>query len=227
MPVATLPRPLTPANLHSPIYVFWDNSNVFISAKSVASQNEGRYGAPHIRIEFEHLFDLARAGRSVVTAICVGSVPPQLATVWDRLEKTGIRVEKYERGQFSGREQGVDQCLQLWMLRALADAPKPATAVLLTGDGKGYEDGVGFRADLERLHSRGWGIEVVAWEKSCARRLREWAGEVGVFVRLEDHYSAVTFLEEGRRRAKIVDLSLRKIADPTGWSPPEETEGAA
>jgi hypothetical protein len=134
--------------------------------------------------------------------------------VWERLEKTGIRVEKYERGEYSGREQGVDQCLQLWMLRALADAPVPATAVLLTGDGKGYEDGAGFRADLERLHAKGWGIELIAWEKTCARRLREWASQVGVFVRLEDHYGSVTFLEERRRRAKPVDLADRRLADP-------------
>ncbi len=35
------------------------------------------------------------------------------------------------------------------------------------------------------------------------------AEEVGMFVRLEDFYSSVTFLEEGRRRAKPLDLRQR------------------
>src|SRR5579871_105762 len=173
------------------VYVFWDNSNVFISSKTVADENEGWRGREHVRIHFDNLFKLAVAEREVVNAVCVGSVPPQLATVWDRLERAGIRVEKYERGQLSGREQGIDQCLQLWMLRALADASGPCVAVLLTGDGKGYEDGVGFRADLERMHKKGWGIELVTWERTCNKRLKEWATKVGAFVRLEDYYSSV------------------------------------
>jgi hypothetical protein len=194
------------------VYVFWDNSNVFISAKTVAEECEPAYGRQYVRIQFEHLFQLATAGREVATAICVGSVPPELETVWKRLESTGIRVEKYERGEFSGKEQGNDQCLQIWMLRALADASDPQIAVLLTGDGQGFEEGAGFHADLERMYQKGWGIELVTWEKTCKRTLREWASKVGVFVRLEDHYSSVTFLEGGKRKSKRVDLSKRKVS---------------
>ena len=193
------------------IYVFWDNSNVFISAKRVAEGLEPAYGWRLVRIQFDNLFRLATAGRQVERAICVGSVPPELETIWSRLEGAGVRVEKYERGEMSGKEQGVDQCLQLWMLRTLADVNEPTTAVLLTGDGKGYEDGVGFRADLERMHDKGWSIELVAWERTCNRRLKEWSERVGVFVRLEDYYSSVTFLEEGRRNAKTLNLAGRKM----------------
>jgi hypothetical protein len=196
------------------IYLFWDNSNVFISARTVADEKEGLYGKPNVRIQFENLFRLAAGDRNVKSAVCVGSVPPELATVWDRLERIGVHVEKYERGQYSGKEQGLDQCLQVWMLRALADSDQPAVAVLLTGDGKGYEDGVGFRADLERMHKKGWGIEVVTWERTCNRNLKEWTAKVGVFVRLEDYYSSVTFLEKQLRRSKPVDLTNRVYAVP-------------
>ncbi len=127
------------------IHVFWDNSNVFISAKSVAEDFEPVYGRRLVRIQFDNLFTLAAAGRPVRRAVCVGSVPPELETIWQRLEATGVRVEKYERGGLSGKEQGVDQCLQIWMLRTLADE-EPSKAVLLTGDGRGYEDGVGYSA---------------------------------------------------------------------------------
>jgi len=198
-----------------PVYIFWDNSNVFISSKKVASDVEGKYGPQYVRIQFENLFKLAAANRKIELAVCVGSVPPELEAVWDRLQETGVKIEKYERGAASGKEQGVDQCLQLWMLRAVTDAEQPGIAVLLTGDGRGYEDGVGFRADLERMYKKGWGIELVTWESTCNRKLREWADSVGTFVRLEDFYGAVTFLEEGKRKSKPVDLSKRKVASLT------------
>jgi hypothetical protein len=74
----------------------------------------------------------------------------------------------------------------------------PAVAVLLTGDGAGYESGVGFHADLERMAKKGWGVEVLSWEHSCNKRLRKWATGAGVFILLDKHYDQITFIERGR-----------------------------
>lgn len=71
----------------------------------------------------------------------------------------------------------------------------PGAAVLLTGDGSGFSDGVGFHADLKRMHGKGWTVEVLSWRHSCARRMREWAEENGRFIALDDYYDNVTFLE--------------------------------
>lgn len=192
----------------SRVAIFWDNSNIFIPAKYVASRREGLYAERGIRVQFDSLLELARSGRHIVQAVCVGSVPPELATVWERLRRSGISVELYERGKQSGSEQGVDQCLQVHMLRAAVDHP-PATAVLLTGDGKGYDDGVGFHADLERLHNLGWGIEVLSWDAACAKRLKAWAGSVGVYQPLDDFYDSITFVE-GLRTSEPLSLARRK-----------------
>ena len=70
--------------------------------------------------------------------------------------------------------------------------------VLLTGDGAGYYDGAGFHAALERLHARGWRVEILSWAHSCNQRMREWAQSNGVFVALDDFYEAITFLEPSR-----------------------------
>ena len=35
------------------------------------------------------------------------AVPPELEAVWSRLRDTGVEVELYERGQESGKEQGI------------------------------------------------------------------------------------------------------------------------
>lgn len=205
----TSQREKSQANLAPKVYIFWDNSNIFHSGQQVCSKKESQTVRTAFRLDFSNLFDLARAGRVVAEAVCVGSEPPELEELWTRLESTGVHVERFERGAGSGKEQGVDQCLQVHMLRALADAPKPGIVVLLTGDGKGFEDGVGFHADLARMYKKGWGIEVLSWPHSCGKKLHDWANEVGVFVSLEDWYEQVNFTKE-LRNAKPINLNKRK-----------------
>jgi NYN domain len=197
------------------VFVFWDNSNIFISAKSVAAEREGGDAQYHIRIQFDHLLALAVAGRELEYAIAVGSVPPALRHVWNRLEKAGVKVELFERGSLSLREQAVDQLLQTHMLRKALDYNgDPGIAVMLTGDGAGFLDGVGFHSDLERMHRKGWGIEVLAWERTCNPRMKDWAEKIGIFVPLENSYDTITFTEDESgaiRRAIPLDLSRRKL----------------
>jgi hypothetical protein len=177
----------------------------------VARRRESAY-ATAIRIQFDNLYNLARAGRKVRSAVCVGSVPPELRDIWNRLATPGVAIELYERGGASGKEQGVDQCLQVHTLKAMADLP-PLTAVLLTGDGAWYGAGAGYHADLERLHRKGWGIEMLSWDIACNRRLKEWATSAGAYIKLEDYYTSVTFIEGGRRSDRL-SLVHRKLAAP-------------
>jgi hypothetical protein len=181
------------------VHLFLDNSNIFISAQDEAKKKEGLPAKAKLRIQFDNLIALALAGRPLGSAFVVGSVPPDQQDVWNRLEQaTGVKPELYERGNLTGGEQGLDQCLQVHMLRAVSDHADPQIGVLLTGDGAGYEDNIGFHADLERMHGAGWGVEVLSWKTHCKRGLRDWAIANGVFVALDDHYNSVTFLEGGR-----------------------------
>lgn len=195
-----------------PVAVFWDNSNIFIPAQNIAAKEDGVLAPPSVRINFENLFQLACAGRTVARAVCVGSVPPELESVWQKLRSTGVAVELYERGSDSGTEQGVDQCLQVHMLRAMVDVHPPGVAVLLTGDGAGYASGIGFHADLERMQKLGWGIEVLSWDCACNKRLKAWVKDQGVYIKLEDHYDFVTFIQGGRHSAK--KIGRRPFASP-------------
>lgn len=196
------------------VHLFIDNSNIFISAKDEAEKREGRPARAQVRLQFEHLVELAVASRDLGNVCVVGSIPPEQKAVWDRLERAaGIKPELYERGGVTGGEQGLDQCLQVHMLRAISDHSDPQIAVLMTGDGAGYDDGVGFHADMERMHDAGWAVEVISWRTHCRRALRDWSTANGVFVALDDHYEAVTFLE-GVRAAKKLDLSARAVAHP-------------
>lgn len=191
------------------VHVFWDNSNIFLGAKETFGLLNKKF--PHAaRIDFHNLYRLAVVGRPVGGAFCVGSVPPELAAVWKSLEKaTGIVPELFERGAETNREQAVDQALQVHMLRAIADADKPGTAVLMTGDGAGYLDGVGFHADLERMHNKGWGIEVLSWEACCNSRMKAWAEAVGIFIRLEDYMDHIVF-EQNVTNVPRINLKGRR-----------------
>jgi hypothetical protein len=184
------------------VYIFWDNSNLFIPMQQVAAQREGAVASVHARLQFDNLYDLARAGRTVSRAVCVGSVPPSLQAVWQRIRSLGVEVELYERGTYTAREQAVDQALQVHILRTGYIRP-PGVAVLMTGDGAGYDQGVGFHADLERLADAGWGIEVISWDIACNRRLRDFAQQRGIYVPLERFYQSVTFIEGGRTSVSV------------------------
>ena len=194
------------------VYLFVDNSNIFISAKNIALSREGRPARDSVRLYFENLISLAIANRPLAKAFVVGSIPPEQRAVWKSLTaSTGIVPELYERGGLSGCEQGLDQCLQVHMLRAISDNSLPQIAVLLTGDGAGYDTGVGFHADIKRMHAAGWGIEVLSWSQNCRKALREWATANGCFINLDDHYDSVTFIEAGRR-PQPVNFSNRATA---------------
>ena len=203
------------------VFIYWDNSNIFISAQEAAMEREGDAVRSRMRLAFRNLLELARAGREIEIAIAVGSVPPELRHVWNRLENENVTVQLLERGALQGREQGVDQALQIAMMRNAFDYNgDPGIAVLLTGDGSGFADGVGFHADLERMHRRGWRIEVLSWRHSCNRRMREWAEANGIFIALDDFYDSVTFLEPpapgqpiaAPRYATPPDLSQRAVS---------------
>jgi hypothetical protein len=171
----------------SKVHIFWDHSNVFHSAQDACDDNGVGYEPGHrwdARLHFRNVYEFARAGRDVERAIAVGSIPPGLSALWNKLRKAGISIDLYERGAESGREQAVDEALQLQMLRSLADAGSPRVAVVLSGDG-------GFKDDIERLLDSGWGVEVLAFKGSMNKRLKGIAtghSGRGKYVELDPWY---------------------------------------
>lgn len=202
--------------MSSDVYLFWDNSNIFLSTE-VAVRSLGR-PSHGLRNNFQNLFKLAIGGRKFAKGYAVGSIPPETWAVWNKFAlDTGISPELFERGAASGKEQAVDQALQVHMLRTLADSDNPAVAVLLTGDGKGFSDGVGFHSDLARMHKKGWGIEVISWNHSCAGALKTWASQAGEFIPLDNYMDSVTF-QQNVTNSKPLNLKSRPYAlpKPTG-----------
>ena len=204
-------------------FVYWDNSNIFHESQRLAEdRREGPDARFRVRIHFENLIRLAHANRKVERAYAVGSIPPEMRQLWKRMESQGIEVNLFDRGGVQRSEQDMqDRLLQLRMLEdALDYNGDPGIAVLLSGDGAGYLTGAGFHSTLERMLRKGWRIEILSWAHSCNQRMRHWAMEHGVFVPLDDHYEAITFLEPSReghefapaRNAAPLDLNQRAIS---------------
>ena len=205
------------------VFVYWDNSSIFYEAQRIADLRDGTPGARYlVRIHFDHLLRLACADRPLVKALAAGAIPPELNQLWNRLENRGVAVERFDRGDRECGEQDIpDRWLQLRMLEDGLDYNgSPGIVALLTGDGAGYVEGRGLHRTLERMHRRGWRVEVLSWAHSCRRGMRRWAEQNGVFIPLDDYYNAITFRESSRgghefaerRDESELDLSRRPMA---------------
>lgn len=202
------------------VFLYWDNSNVFIEAQRLAEVRNDHVDARYrVRINFDNILRLAHADRPLRKAMVAGSVPPELRQLWNRLENMGVTVRLFNRiRQDLGEQEIPDRQLQLQMLEDAMDF-EPGIVVLLTGDGAGYMEGAGFHSTLERMHRRGWKVEILSWTHSCNYRMREWAESNGVFVALDDFYDSITFLEPsqpGQRLGQARDsLPLELSVRPT------------
>ena len=208
------------------VFVYWDNSNLIHEAQRLAEEQEGTPDARYlVRIHFENLLRLAEAGRPLAKAVAAGSIPPEMQQLWNRMENRGVQVRLFNRVERERGEQEVPDCwLQLCMMEDaldnLADNGDPGIVSLLTGDGAGYSERQGFHRTLERMHGRGWRVEVLSWAHSCNEGMRRWAEANGVFVALDDHYEAITFREPFRpghelapsRDQAPLDLTRRRVA---------------
>ena len=210
------------------VFVYWDNSNIFHEAQRFAEEWERPDARYRVRIHFENLLRLAQADRPLERAVAAGSVPPEMRQLWNRMENRGIEVALFDRGSPDRGEQDTpDRLLQLRMLEdALDYNGNPGIVALLTGDGAGYLEGASFHRTLERMHKRGWQIEILSWAHSCNQRMRSWAEHKGVFVPLDDFYDSITFLEPSRpghelappRYVATLDPSRRAMGPPTNSS---------
>ena len=201
------------------VFIYWDNSNIFHEAQRLAAErSEGANARYRVRVDFENMLRLAHADRPIEQALAVGSIPPEMRQLWNRMESNGVEVRLFDRGSPERGEQEMpDRLLQLRMLEdALDYNGDPGVVVLLTGDGAGYLEGAAFHSTLERMHLRGWRVEILSWAHSCNQRMRRWAEEYGVFVALDDFYESITFMEPSRPGSELApardaaDLNLQR-----------------
>ena len=178
------------------VNLYVDNSNVFHEGQRFAN-NRGEDGGA-LRIYFRNFIQLAANGRKLKEVVWGGSIPPEKDDVWQYLKDMGVRPDLIPRSD-SGENETVDHLIQLKMYRHVHKYKSaPGTVVLATGDGKGYYKEDGFLYDVESFLNDGWQIEIMSWEHSCHRKLKEFAEARGEFICLDDYYDSITFIKNGR-----------------------------
>lgn len=187
------------------MYIFWDNSNIhYAGLNQVRPIKEPSAVKEKYRTYFKGLLNLVAQGRPVDNIYFAGSIPPKGDSLWNAVEKQiGITPSLLPRSLTDGEADTTDHVLQLALLRLAIDHSEPNTVALLTGDGAGINSGEGFLADAMRLASRGWKFEVYSWDVVCNSRLREFAEKNGKYIKLEDHYENITFIEGERKPIEL------------------------
>lgn len=182
------------------LYVFWDNSNIWLVGRNVCKKRSPEVDSKSFRIKFSGLLEYVRQGRTIKFAYVCGSVPPVTDDVWKRFQELGVIVEKQERGKESGKEIAVDQAIQGRISNTILDVEPPGVVVLLTGDGNENEMGESFIKSLQRARKHSWEIEVFSWNDGCSKRLLEYARQNGRYQPLDSFYDEITFIQAHRFR---------------------------
>ena len=121
------------------IFLFVDDSNIWIGAKTLQSRLK-RYKTVEdhrIRIDIGRLTDLIAAGRPLCQGVLYGSEPPPVDTYWNKIkERDCWQVKTAVRHSLTGKEKKVDTRLVADVTRLAIDTPtaKRSTIVLVTGD---------------------------------------------------------------------------------------------
>lgn len=187
----------------SKVFIIWDNSNIHYGGlNQVFPHKEASADKEKYRTNFLNLLNLVTNNREIGQVYFVGSTPPKSDSIWDYLRSIGIIPQTIPRAT-DGEWDTTDHLLQNHLLR-LGYSPTPETVALLSGDGAGIKKDEGFFADLKRLASRGWNVEVYSWEETCHGDLMRYAQEVGRYINLTQHYYQITFLEGGRKSSPLV-----------------------
>lgn len=187
------------------IHVFFDNSNVWGGAQAVRNLTEPGVPWPALRVYYRNLFTLIEGGRTVISKVLAGSVPPSCEPLWQYARDHGYSTDllrRVERDDGSIGEQGVDEVLHMKIANAILDHRAPQTLVVATGDGRLSEFGTGFPTQIERALEHGWDAELWSWGLNLnQRRYSEfqtaWPGKFTIKF-LDPHYRSLTFVKGGQ-----------------------------
>jgi hypothetical protein len=168
------------------IYLFVDDSNIFIEGQRTASNRDPSDASARrtFRIDFGRLVEWIAEGRTVTDVYLVGSRPPAADSFWKVLSKKGIRSQIFDRQ--AGREKGVDHDLVAEMVEAsILQKKEDAVIALVAGDGD-------YRSTLDRLNKKGWQLEVYFWSSGCSPLVRNtpW------YINLDPHFREFCYFEK-------------------------------
>lgn len=137
-----------------------DNSNIWIEGKKYSARQKGVETGddPSWRIDFGKLLTVVAEGQKINKAILVGSRPPVNDSLWNAMEKHGLRVIVQDRN-YVGKEKAVDTELVAQGIEIICTTGYPCTLKLLSGDSD-------FIPLIKRASERHWETEMWAFSNA-------------------------------------------------------------
>ena len=177
---------------NKPIWIFVDDSNIWIEAKKLAGRQKGlRTIDDHrLRIDVGKLGDVVAAGRPVVKGILYGSEPPKIDTVWKKIRECGWEVKTNEKSKITGKEKEVDGNIVADIMDIGYDTPEQdrSTIALISGDAD-------MKPAIEKIIKKGWKVEIYMWAQGFSSRLKTLSVENSAVrcIELDDRLNEITF----------------------------------
>jgi hypothetical protein len=207
---ARIAEPFSPA---SPRHIFIDISNIMISGQQLDDGTFDRRMRLNVG-KFCALLEARELRLPVRTRHVVGSKPSGSSRLWDAFKVEGYSVRVIARDERG--ETGVDDTLHAQILDAIVSTPEGSletpTLVLVTGDGNANKGYSSFVKCARAALTRGWRLELWAWNKSLSNTLRrlhlEYPDRVAICL-LDEHRESITF------RAKAETWARHTTAGPT------------
>ena len=175
------------------VWIYVDDSNIWIAAKKLASQvKRFKTGEDHrVRIEIGRLTDVVANGRPVIQGFLYGSEPPPVDSVWEKIREKGWEVDRQKRHPISGKEKKVDTKLVADVTERACTTPRMerTTIIFITGDADAIP------AIEKVLKYEGWQVEVYMWAHALSselKKLPERRNNVKI-VKLDHVLDRVTF----------------------------------
>jgi len=137
------------------VYLFVDNSNVWIEGKRVAGKIFGEDKRDAWRLDFGKLLRFVGSGRTVYSARLYGSKPPPNDSVWAKAEQRGFVPTILERNA-RNKEKGVDAELIMDVMETLTETPTKGILAIAAGDGD-------YHTVPKRAQKYGWDLEFYFW----------------------------------------------------------------
>lgn len=177
------------------LYIYVDNSNIFIEGKRASAVKKGFaydiYQAiekgifdPAYRIDFGklHKFVSGNGGTNIARAKLFGSRPPENDSLWKMADQAGFETVIYDRN-IQNKEKKVDISIVTEILKdayTLADKEKD-TLILVAGDGD-------FVPAITTLVQSGYNVKVYFWGHA-SQELQKACTE---FISLDTHMDKIS-----------------------------------
>ena len=190
-----------------PIWIYVDDSNLWIAAKRLASiVNHLKTTEDHrVRIDIGKLTDVVAKHRPVAQGFLYGSEPPPIDTVWEKIRQhQGWNVDCEKRSRITGKEKKIDTKLVADVTERACTIPKEerSTIVLITGDADAIP------AMEKVVKYDGWNLEVYMWKHALSSDIKKMddGDRVRVFA-LDDCLKQTTFtnMKFNNKEKKLLD----------------------